>query len=342
MINKKGFTLIEILAAVTILGIIATIGIAAYTKYKDRTVRRAYDIIMDNAISAADQYFMNHNNDYVTFDELINGDYMEKVVDPVDREGTCNGYVVITNKEQASSRTLEKSNYKVYVACGEVNKRVVNKCKYSSNNETCDDNVTTFDNYIKDSHGNITPYRIGFANYSFNSKLSLIARVKFNSDISNNEYMEVFGNWENAGGGLGVDSRKRFFFNLYDPSSWRKSYINSTEVMKNNVTFELNKWYVLVGTLGEDNKVRMYVNGIFVGESSSTLGSNIGASRMPFNLGGNENPGNTYIHLSDISVGYAMILEQTVSESDVQKYFSNPQSNMLEYENYSPLYVKAF
>ena len=43
MKNNKGFTLIEILAAVTILAIISTISVVAVTRYVEKTKVKSYE-----------------------------------------------------------------------------------------------------------------------------------------------------------------------------------------------------------------------------------------------------------------------------------------------------------
>ena len=59
-LNNKGFSLIELLAAVTILGILMLVAVVGYSKYIDKAKKDSINIFNKSAISAAEEYFMDN------------------------------------------------------------------------------------------------------------------------------------------------------------------------------------------------------------------------------------------------------------------------------------------
>ena len=56
--NKKGFTLIEILASLVIIGLISGIAIGGTTMYLDKTRQQAYDAMVKTLYAAAENYII--------------------------------------------------------------------------------------------------------------------------------------------------------------------------------------------------------------------------------------------------------------------------------------------
>ena len=65
MKNQKGFTLIEVMIAVAILGIIAAIAVPSYSSFMTKT-RRADAIVMLTDIAGEQQRFFSEQNRYAT------------------------------------------------------------------------------------------------------------------------------------------------------------------------------------------------------------------------------------------------------------------------------------
>lgn len=102
--NNKGFTLIEILAAITILAIISTIATVAVFRYLDRTRKSSYETMEKSICDAANNYVINEGlesdvveagEDGVTYDakELMSSKYLENLMDPKNNKKVCSANV---------------------------------------------------------------------------------------------------------------------------------------------------------------------------------------------------------------------------------------------------------
>ena len=120
MNNNKGFSLIELLGVVIVLGIISIIAVVAYSRYIESTRQNAYDTMAKSAADAASEYEMDHIGvTEVTFEELVEGDYLEYPYDPKDKGKQCTGKVEITEEEKENGLNVDK--YDVTVCCATYN-----------------------------------------------------------------------------------------------------------------------------------------------------------------------------------------------------------------------------
>ena len=138
-INRQGFTLIEIITTVIILGVIMTVAVIAVNRYIERAKDSTYNSYVNNIEVAAENHMIDcvsgksdcdiPESGYskrLTVESLIEAGYSEKLKDP-DKEGTfCTGYVLVTN-EGASipdlkyKGCLKCSNNKPQADCDFVN-----------------------------------------------------------------------------------------------------------------------------------------------------------------------------------------------------------------------------
>ena len=109
--NKKGFTMIELLAAVVILGILLTLSIAGYSRYRESASKKSYNMMHEGLYQAAENYFMDYPTSeegaVVTVETLANSEYIERPIDPWNKEGLCTGRVTrleLTEAEKQKKR----------------------------------------------------------------------------------------------------------------------------------------------------------------------------------------------------------------------------------------------
>ena len=120
--NKKGFSLIEMLAVVAILGILSTVAVSAVSRFQHNARQQAYDTLTESASLAAESYYLTHPNaTEVSFETLIEEGYLENATDPVHSDANCDGKVVITTNGSGVASELKDNNYSVSVCCENYN-----------------------------------------------------------------------------------------------------------------------------------------------------------------------------------------------------------------------------
>lgn len=129
--NKKGFSLIELLAVIVILGIIMTVATIGVIKYLEQSRKQAYDTMEKSSYDAARNYLMEQS--IITYpltlkiEDLVEEGYLEALEDPVNKGRICKGNVVIEkvdDEDPISTNALEELKYTINVECS----------KYQSNN----------------------------------------------------------------------------------------------------------------------------------------------------------------------------------------------------------------
>lgn len=139
-LNQKGFTLIEIIAAVTLLGILTVIALSAFVTYLDWSRKKSYDTMAKSASTAAEQYIMDFPHASVpedeaiteegyqsgiTYEELSEAGYLSDITDPMG--GECTGKVVIgyIKAEEDNKRALDKYMFVVHECCSNYEARYI-------------------------------------------------------------------------------------------------------------------------------------------------------------------------------------------------------------------------
>lgn len=124
-LNKKGFSLVELLTTIVILGLLMSIAVGGVLIYINRSKDDAFETLEYTSYDGTVDYMMEHNvllNEgetmSVTLAELYAGDYIERPTDPNDNGRLCDGTVTVTNKSNSSTIGLDKYEYVVKLECG--------------------------------------------------------------------------------------------------------------------------------------------------------------------------------------------------------------------------------
>lgn len=84
--SKKGFTLVEIMIVVVIIGLLAAMAIPAFQKVRDNSRKSAITNNIRQLASAADQYFLENGVTSVALVDLVGTDKGVKKLDTVANE----------------------------------------------------------------------------------------------------------------------------------------------------------------------------------------------------------------------------------------------------------------
>ncbi|MBR2827634.1 MAG: prepilin-type N-terminal cleavage/methylation domain-containing protein, partial [Bacilli bacterium] len=95
--KQKGFSLIELLAVIVILGVLSGIAINAYSKYKSSAIKKGINTLLKSSYSAAENYFFDNGGvNSVTVEYLVSHGYLENRTDPYQTSKQCSGTVIKT------------------------------------------------------------------------------------------------------------------------------------------------------------------------------------------------------------------------------------------------------
>lgn len=132
MRNSRGFSLVELLGTIVILGILSSIAIVALSRYQMQAANQAFDTMSKDAASAAEEYFMDHmNRDSVDIKTLVDEEYLSDTIDPRNKSTSCSGTVTKTSYAK-SGNSLETINLQVNLECTNFN-----SCKIYPGGDDC-------------------------------------------------------------------------------------------------------------------------------------------------------------------------------------------------------------
>lgn len=123
--NKKGFTMIELLATIVILSILSIIGIASVNKYVQQSKVRSYKLISESVYEATMNCIIQgkcvppastSSKTTYTISELKSYGYLKKVENPGKKNSECTGSVNIFIAS-ASSSEYQNYYYQVNLNC---------------------------------------------------------------------------------------------------------------------------------------------------------------------------------------------------------------------------------
>lgn len=125
--RENGFTLVELLAVVILMGVLSSIAVAGVTQYAEKARKQDFSILEKNMKTAINNYFIDHSslvpaigsNTVVTAQTLINENYLTSMNDPDKGGSQCNltaSKVIVTRGGNQSDFNM-KLNYKICVVC---------------------------------------------------------------------------------------------------------------------------------------------------------------------------------------------------------------------------------
>lgn len=123
-LNEKGFTLVELLAVIVILGLLMSVAVGAVTIYMDKSKKQAMETIVSTAYDGAVNTLMEENimlneGESTTFNllDLYEKGSIERPADPYNSSKECTGNVKVTNTTTSSSTGIDNYQYKVSIKC---------------------------------------------------------------------------------------------------------------------------------------------------------------------------------------------------------------------------------
>ena len=128
--NNKGFTMIELLAVVVIMGLLTTIAVPAVYKYVTRARGTSTDTMMKSTFEAAENYMMDHNiivkagdNYSIDIKDLVEEQYLEPLIDPISNSNRCdtdtNSKVYVWRDPNFLDSAIPVYKYRVVIKCPE-------------------------------------------------------------------------------------------------------------------------------------------------------------------------------------------------------------------------------
>ena len=122
-IGNRGFSFVEILAAIVIIGILMSISIVAFSRYKDKAKNNDYEALAKASYNAMEQYVMDHPYEKkANLDTLVDNNLLSNRQDPGSPDNECTGYVEIEGAAGGSGK-LDSGKYTVYLCCASYKKK---------------------------------------------------------------------------------------------------------------------------------------------------------------------------------------------------------------------------
>ncbi len=123
-INSKGFTLVEVLASITILGILMAVAVGSVIIYLENSRKQGVETIASTSYDGAVMYLMENNillnpgdSIEISIETLYDNQFIDRPSDPYQTSALCTGSVTVTNVTTSATTGLEDYKYEVHVDC---------------------------------------------------------------------------------------------------------------------------------------------------------------------------------------------------------------------------------
>lgn len=145
-LNNKGFSMVELLAAVALLAILSGIAISSYSRYQEDARKDAYAAMEKSAFAAAQSYVLDKgiiipktpDTKTIEVSTLVEQGYLKKLEDPRVKGSTCHTGSTVQVSKIVSDKNLDENKNKLDVYTF----RVIIKCKnYTSQTAGVDGKV---------------------------------------------------------------------------------------------------------------------------------------------------------------------------------------------------------
>lgn len=150
---------------------------------------------------------------------------------------------------------------------------------------------------------------LGFTSYDFKNSISYVMYVKI--DNSAKKWINLFGNWEGAGGGIEVNESNKIWTAFHNGSSYVG--LNNSSVLSNNT------YYTIIATFDGSN-IKIYLDGKLEGTKASTA---LKTSPVPIYIGANPPSSGSASNFAKMFLREAMIYDRALSESEVKTVTDN-------------------
>ena len=140
--NNKGFTFVEILAVIVLIGILSSIAIIGVSRYRENAKNKDYEALAKSSYSAMEEYMMKHPyKKEVSLETLENGSFLSNRKDPGTKTTDCSGSVEVKMVTEGKNGSMDENNYIVYLCCTNYKKKYTypeGKVEEYTGNDKCD------------------------------------------------------------------------------------------------------------------------------------------------------------------------------------------------------------
>lgn len=134
--NRKGFTIVELLTVIVIIALIGGIAAIAYSSFQNQTAKRVFETYMDNMHESTVMYFLDNPSARPTSTEqevtiLLKDLNIDKFNNPFEMGDYCvndGSYVSAKKLESGTSKGITGIKYNVCLNC-----KAYKECKEYTN-----------------------------------------------------------------------------------------------------------------------------------------------------------------------------------------------------------------